>query len=67
MYCLRSPPFSDKKYHYVAESKDTVTYGMTFFLLLLFIFTQDSLSSAYYTVINEGPTIEVLIVYKAPI
>ena len=36
-------------------------------LLLLFIFTQNSLFSAYCTVINEGPAIEVLIVCKAPI
>ena len=35
--------------------------------LLLFIFTQDSHFNAYCTVINEGPAIEVLIVYKAPI
>ena len=34
---------------------------------ILFIFTQDSLFSAYCTVINEDPAIEVLIVCKAPI
>ena len=38
-----------------------------FLFFFLFIFTQDSLFSAYCTVINEGPAIKVLIVCKAPI
>ena len=29
------------------------------------VFTQDSLFNAYCTVINEGPAIEVLIIFKA--
>ena len=35
--------------------------------LLSLLFTQDSFFSTYYTVINEGPVIEVLIIFKAPI
>ena len=38
-----------------------------YFYYLLLLFTQGSLFSAYYTVINECPAIEVLIVSKAPI
>ena len=38
-----------------------------FYLLLLLLFTQDDLFSTWRTVINEGPAIEVLIVFKAPI
>ena len=36
------------------------------YILLYFIFTQDSLVSFRETVINEGPAMEVLIVFKAP-
>ena len=38
-----------------------------FLQFYLFIFTQDSLFSAYCAVINEGPAIEVLIIFKAAI
>ena len=36
-------------------------------LLPLLIFTQDDLFSTWRTVINEGPAIEALIVFKAPV
>ena len=43
-------------------------YLFIYFYFLFFIFTQDSLFRAYYcAVINEGPAIEVLIIFKAPI
>ena len=38
-----------------------------FIIIYYLLFTQDSLFSTYCTVINEGPAIEVLIIFKAPI
>ena len=38
-----------------------------FYFYLLLIFTQGDLFSTWRTVINKGPAIEVLIVFKAPI
>ena len=38
-----------------------------YYYYYLFIFTEDSFFSAYCAVINDGPAIEVLIIFKTPI
>ena len=47
--------------------ESSIVYIFIYLFYLLLIFTQDDLFSTWRTVINEGPAIEVLIVFKAPI
>ena len=52
---------------YLAREKNSKFIVALKVSLLLFIFTQDNLFSAYCTVIKVGTAIEVLIVCNAPI
>ena len=60
---------SEGEKSYETCQRQTGCYKIFLFLFIyyLFVFTQDSLFSAYCDVINEGPAIEDLIIFKAPI
>ena len=58
----KNPNFDDS-----VDIFDVVSTHLLFYhIYLLVLFTQDSIFSTYCTVINEGPEIEALIVFKLP-
>ena len=75
IFCTEDSKF--KHYCFLLFTKQKTLERFTYWIIghkelsfkfqLLLLFIQDNLFSTYCTVINEGPAIEVLIIFKAPI